>query len=134
MGSHTKEQVQKYNKNYYQKNKEKILKQVRNYDLRNWDKVLRCKRNRQATLRRQVLEYYGNGNLKCLLCKESRLTTLTIDHINNDGNKHRKEVGSGLRFYRWLIRNKYPEGFQTICMNCQFVRREEEKNRRLNAR
>ena len=47
------------------------------------------------------------------------IDVLTIDHINNDGNKHRKEIGSG-PIYSWLKAHNYPEGFQTLCMNCQF--------------
>ncbi len=44
---------------------------------------------------------------------------LTIDHINNDGAAHRKEIGEGgTNFYRWLRKNNYPLGFRTLCWNC----------------
>ena len=29
--------------------------------------------------------------------------------------------------YNWLIKNNFPSGFQTLCMNCQFIKREENR-------
>jgi len=61
----------------------------------------------------------GNYGGKCVSCGETHLEFLTIDHINNDGATHRKEVGWGVRFYRWLIKNNFPQGdFQALCYNC----------------
>jgi hypothetical protein len=54
----------------------------------------------------------------CVCCGESVVQFLSLDHINGGGNKHRKEVGTGIGFYRWLKRNNFPEGFQTMCHNC----------------
>jgi hypothetical protein len=65
-------------------------------------------------LREDVLRAYGES---CACCGESEPRFLQIDHINNDGKAHRTEIGtSGL--YRWLKKNGYPEGFQTLCANC----------------
>lgn len=64
----------------------------------------------------QVFENYGN---KCSCCGENEHWFLTIDHINGDGNKHRKEIGkAGSGFYKWLIDNQFPDGFQLLCHNC----------------
>lgn len=53
---------------------------------------------------------------------------LTIDHINGGGAKHRKQLGnSASRFYRWLIKHNYPEGYQVLCMNCEWIKRYENK-------
>ena len=30
-------------------------------------------------------------------------------------------------FYLWLKRNNFPEGFQTLCMNCQWLKKEENR-------
>lgn len=54
----------------------------------------------------------------CVCCQETIIQFLGIDHINGGGREHRKEVGSGFSFYRWLKRQDYPEGFQTMCHNC----------------
>lgn len=47
---------------------------------------------------------------------------LTIDHIHNDGAKHRREITGGIsqngaKLYAWLKKNNYPEGFQVMCWN-----------------
>jgi hypothetical protein len=71
------------------------------------------------SLKQSTLDHYGN---ECSCCGETRFEFLSIDHINGGGNLHRKEVGEGTSFYLWLKRNNYPEGFQTLCMNCNFSR------------
>lgn len=47
---------------------------------------------------------------------------LTIDHISGQGAEHRKKVGRGDNLYRWLIRMNFPQGFQTLCFNCNFAK------------
>lgn len=57
------------------------------------------------------------------------IDALSIDHINNDEAEERKRlykknVGfSANTFYRRLINNNYPEGYQVLCMNCQWIKR-----------
>jgi hypothetical protein len=64
-------------------------------------------------VRRRVLDKYG-GRCKC--CGESTYEFLAFDHINGGGVQHRKTIGKDL--YIWLHKNKYPEGFQVLCHNC----------------
>ena len=87
-------------------------------------------------LKARVLAYYGNGKLACVKCGFANVQALTIGHINNDGAKHRKVIGSGHKLYRWIEKENYPEGFQTLCMNCQFIKRNEHlgKQRLTNSR
>ena len=66
--------------------------------------------------------YYSDGKLYCEWCKEKFYDMLTIDHINNDGNKRRKIEGRGSALYKWLIRNSFPEGFQVLCFNCNWIK------------
>lgn len=71
----------------------------------------------------EVLTHYGKGRLACRMCGESRLACLSIDHINGRGISHRKSLNRyGYRFYIWLKRQGFPKGYQTLCMNCQFVK------------
>jgi hypothetical protein len=63
--------------------------------------------------------FMAYGGYCCACCKEEEKAFLTIDHINNDGYKHRKEIGQS-NTYRWLKDNNYPPGFQVLCMNCQW--------------
>lgn len=85
------------------------------YDLR----LLLLKKHRKQ----RTMDYYGG---KCVCCGEAGLVFLTVDHIDGNGAKHRKQIapnhkGRGLcgdLFYRWLEKNNYPSGFQTLCYNC----------------
>ena len=58
-------------------------------------------------------------------CMRSLGTTenLSLDHVNGDGARHRKELGcreNGLAVYRWLVRNDYPQEppIQLLCKPC----------------
>ena len=68
-----------------------------------------------ARLRRKclVMDKYGG---KCSCCGENRSEFLSIDHINGNGNQHRKQIVG--KIYPWLKRNKFPPGFQVLCHNC----------------
>lgn len=70
-------------------------------------------------LRQEVFAAYGGS--KCNCCGETIDKFLTLDHIHNDGNKHRKQVGR-TSVYRWLKQNNYPPGFQVLCWNCNLGR------------
>lgn len=60
------------------------------------------------------MQAYGG---KCVCCGEDELDFLVIDHINDNGAEHRKEVNLRV-IYRWLWKNNLPEGFQVLCANC----------------
>ena len=83
--------------------------------------VKRRDKNREirSTNKKDVISHYGG---QCSCCGEERLEFLTIDHINNDGAIHKKEVGgSGDAMYRWIKKNKYPKNrFQILCYNCNY--------------
>lgn len=69
--------------------------------------------------RKIVINHYSNGTNKCSCCGESIFEFLTIDHINNDGSEHRKEIGGGGHtLIDWIIKNNYPQGFNISCFNC----------------
>ena len=56
-------------------------------------------------LKLEVIMHYGGI---CACCGEDCFEFLQIDHINNDGANHRREIGRGSSvIYRWLIRNNY---------------------------
>ncbi len=77
----------------------------------------------KTKIKLKVLSHYGNGKCACIICGESRLACLSIDHINGCGKEQRQKDGSGNSFHRQLMKNDYPKGYQTLCMNCQFVKR-----------
>ena len=41
---------------------------------------------------------------------------MELDHINNDGKKHREEVG--IKMFDWALKNDFPDILQIMCANC----------------
>lgn len=89
---------------------------------------MREKVNREGVVRRNAMRdkvYQAYGGYRCNCCGEIEAKFLSIDHVNNDGAKHRRENGhkTGEQMYRWLILNGFPDNFQVLCMNCQWGKR-----------
>lgn len=75
--------------------------------------------NRQKN-KMTIISHYGG---QCSCCGEIRMEFLTIDHIDGGGHKHRSLLKErGTTFYRWVIKNKFPSGFQVLCLNCNMGR------------
>lgn len=74
----------------YEKNKDKLNANARRY---------------YRKLQQQVFDHYGNA---CACCGNTEKNFLTLDHKNNDGASHRRKIGIGHIFYRWIIDNAYP--------------------------
>lgn len=109
---------------YYHNHREAILAQVKEHALRNAENKRIYARDRRNSEKLAVLKHYGGGQIACVICGESRLPCLSIDHINSGGTKHREVINrKGSGFYSWLKKQNFPEGYQTLCMNCQFVKR-----------
>ena len=80
-------------------------------------------------LRVEVLTYYGDGKCSCVHCGFNDIRALSLDHINgremNDLTARvmgvKVENSEGL--YRRLRREGFPQGYQTLCMNCQWIKR-----------
>jgi hypothetical protein len=102
---HVRNYSKKYNKENVQRNRENRKKWME----ANPDYYTLRYRERRGL----VFEHYGQ---LCACCGESNKEFLTIDHIKGGGSKHREEIGPGL--YEWLIKNDFPEGFRTLCWNC----------------
>lgn len=69
----------------------------------------------QRKLKKLIIDNYGG---KCVCCNTSVFEFLTVDHINNDGNDHRKSLGT-VKLYIWLKKNNFPkDNYQLLCMNC----------------
>lgn len=86
---------------------------------RNEYKEYRRKYNLKSKIK--VLSHYSGNPPKCACCGETEICFLSIDHINGGGNKERKQIKGN--FYLWFINNNFPEGYQVLCMNCQFGRK-----------
>lgn len=73
-------------------------------------------RQRNAALRAEMLAAYGGA---CACCGESEPIFLDLDHVDNDGAAHRREVGNNTQVMLQLKRDGWPRGrFQLLCCNC----------------
>ena len=95
------------------------------YYIEHREKCREYGRNFVQHLKLKALLHYLNGEIKCAHCGFNDIRALSIDHINGGGHSHTKNLTETL--YNWLRRNKYPEGFQVLCMNCQFIKKVENK-------
>ena len=79
-------------------------------------------KNTEGNRRRKriVMEHYSNGKLQCVECGVRDIRVLTIDHVGGKGRQHLRSIGvkGGSQFYKWLVRHGFPEGFRTLCFNC----------------
>ena len=99
---------------YRATHREQLNAKGRIYNAKYRDKLIERRRSR----RMEVLQHYGG---LCDCCGESKFEFLQIDHINGNGNKHRKEMAiRGDNIYSWLKNNKYPSGFRILCADCNF--------------
>jgi len=98
----------KYMGEYYVKNMEKLKsRQLLNY----------------ANNKYEVLYWYSDGLMKCGICGEDHIEFLCLDHIEDGGADHRREIGAGGgRIHQYLLRNLFPEGYQVLCNNCNYLK------------
>jgi hypothetical protein len=94
------DKVKARNRAYYQKNRERAAQQ---------------ERKRYQRLKDEA--YAAYGGYRCVCCGETERLFLCLDHVNNDGNKHRQEVAP-VRLYYWLKQQRYPPIVQVMCFNC----------------
>lgn len=83
-------------------------------------------REKRAKIKDAVFIAYGG--YKCACCGETEPMFLSIDHIENNGAEHRREItgkrnSAGYHTYKWLYDNNFPEGYQVFCMNCNHGKR-----------
>lgn len=65
--------------------------------------------------REEVIQHYGG---KCSCCGETQYEFLSLDHVNNDGHKHKKVGVTAHTLHQWAKNNGYPDTLQVLCYNC----------------
>lgn len=122
-----------YMREYNRRNSDRVKAQKRDY----WNRKRKNDPEWRESERVRQLEYYHRvrrevlnayGGMKCNCCGETEEQFLTLDHINNDGAAHRRELlgksgkvpGVTGSLYGSLKKKGYPPGFQVLCMNCNF--------------
>lgn len=66
----------------------------------------------------KIFNHYGR---KCACCGITEEVFLTIDHINEDGSKHRKSLGNA-GVYKDIVDRNFPSDFQILCWNCNLAK------------
>jgi hypothetical protein len=126
-----REQRHTWAKGWYQRHLERERERRRQYEKtyhkrpdvieyrRKW------KKENALKLKIEALTHYGGEHPKCVCppCGETLLELLTLDHINNDGAKQKKDalgrnISGSAVFYAWLKKNNWPKGLQVMCFSC----------------
>ena len=104
-----------YQKAYAKRNAEHLTKYHAEKYLRTRETGRIVRKRYYDKWKKVVFDHYGNS---CVCCGETEPRFLTIDHMNNDGAQHRKDVGMGSVLFRWLVNNSFPKDFRILCFNC----------------
>jgi hypothetical protein len=87
------------------------------------DTCRKIRANKKALIhdrvRTLVLKHYGDA---CACCGEDQPEFLAIDHVENNGAAHRREIGNGDAILYWIKRHNFPAGFQLLCHNCNMAK------------
>lgn len=127
-----------------QKHRKRHAEYAKEWRKNNPEKAKASRQRANAKRRYEVLAHYSGGEPKCACCGETELVFLQLDHINDDGAEHRRQIGmaqgnpyqvgkqkqkvqyGGNSLPCWLIKNGFPEGFQVLCANCNWGKRHEK--------
>ncbi len=78
-------------------------------------------RKRDRPVKIRALQALSGSRILCINCACREWDALHLDHINDDGYRHRRKTGlQGMRLYRWVVKNpvKAKRIFQVLCANC----------------
>src|SRR3990167_7531375 len=78
-------------------------------------------RTKWRTLRKHIIDHYGH-RCACEGCDITQYEFLALDHVNGDGNQHRKQFSSNWGLYKWIVENNYPNTIRLLCHNCNQAR------------
>jgi hypothetical protein len=118
------EVVSSRKKAYYNANKPELAAQKKIYRAEHVDRIKYIKAKYAFELRTEAMLRYSAGTMICAFCSDSTFEHLCLDHINNDGCKHRNSLKKvcGKSVYLWVKMNGYPPIFQVLCYNCNFLK------------
>ncbi len=82
-------------------------------------------------IKKLVFIHYSNcSKPKCKKCSFDNINALCLDHVNSDGNIHRKNGGKkGINLYKQLYKHNFNSKykFQVLCANCNMIKVFENK-------
>lgn len=102
----------------------------REWIAKNRERYNQAKSEYRFKLKTAALNHYSAGAMCCAICGfGADIDALTLDHINDDGAEHRKELGcggrgsiSGTTMYERLKALGWLPGLQVLCANCNTIK------------
>lgn len=126
---------------YYERNRDAVKQRASEWNRNNPEKrrqIQRTNRHRAAQqngkglyamakdrIKEKVLDLLGRQSAWCGFDDER---VLQLDHVNGGGNKERKELRCQYSVYRRVL--DYPSEYQILCANCNWIKRDENKETR----
>ena len=96
---------------------------LKEYYIDNQEKLLSKSKFQYLNNRNEIYYWYSNGSMKCNECGKNNIEFLSIDHIDNNGADHRRDIGiGGGRLAQYIIKNNFPEEYQVLCNNCNYLK------------
>lgn len=103
-----------YFRKYRETHREQLAENARRYRERN----PHVSKNYQRALKQRLIDGYGGA---CTCCGETAFEFLTLEHVNGDGKKHRREKFTR-RVYLDVIDSGFSADYTILCMNCNFAK------------
>ena len=91
----------------------------RRWAAKNREKLRARSKRIMFEIRQRVFNGYGG---KCSCCGETERAFLSIDHVNNDGAKERREKTGGYGFLSRIVKENFPPRYQILCFNCNWAK------------
>jgi len=109
------ERRRELNKNWIEKNRERYNAAKSEYRFK---------------LKVVAISHYSNGTMSCTRCGfNADIDALCLDHINDDGAQHRKQLNisgrnttSGTTIYERFKALGWMDGLQVLCANCNTIK------------
>jgi hypothetical protein len=116
---------------YRKANAASIKQRKANYYRANAAHIRQQKTDYQQKARTEAFEAYGGA--VCAHCGKANSDCLTLDHVNQDGAKRRRNgERRGTMLYINLRKHGFPPGFRVLCFNCNQKAWRKHKQRSLS--
>lgn len=77
--------------------------------------------------RQIVLAVYTKQTFKCQKCGFDDMNCLVLDHVNDDSWHNHNPYTCGSENYSEAIRENFPDKFQVLCRNCNWLKELERR-------
>lgn len=126
-GSYYKENrgvLLEHRRKVWAQNREENLKKHKEWREENRGIIHQNTAEYRLKVRKEALLHYSDGFMKCNMCGIPGIKFLCLDHKDGGGTKHRSEEAlvRGQSVYRWARLNDWPDMFQVLCWNCNYIK------------